>query len=124
MGIALRVIVNLARQNRREVFQLLKEWTSSNNKWVRRRAMASIATYIRAKPDDAEYCLKIVENLMEEEDKNVRKAVAWALREISKRDPEAVYNFLIKYASSQNRNTKWIVRSGSRKLPKNLKIKT
>ena len=116
-ALALRVIVNLAKQNRREVFQLLREWTASNNKWVRRLAMASIATYIRARPSDAEHCLKIVENLMEEEDRDVRKAVAWALREISKKNPRKVYDFLQKYINSRNKNTRWIVKEGSRKLP-------
>ena len=79
--------------------------------------MASIATYIRARPSDAEHCLKIVENLMEEEDRDVRKAVAWALREISKKNPRKVYDFLQKYISSRNKNTRWIVKEGSRKLP-------
>ena len=116
--LALRVIVNLAKQNQEEMFYLLKKWTKSNNKWVRRLSAASIPPFIRAKPSEAKICLKIIENLMEDEDLDVKKAVAWALREISKKDPKAVYEFLLNYINTQNKDTKWIIKEGTKKLPK------
>ncbi|MCD6411680.1 MAG: DNA alkylation repair protein [Thermoplasmata archaeon] len=85
--------------------------------------MATIAPYIRAKPNEAKLCLEVVEKLMREEDKNVRKAIAWALREISKKDPKTAHEFLQRYASSEDVNTRWIVREGSKKFQeKNLTI--
>ena len=100
---ALRVVVNLAKQNKKETFELLKKWTTSKNKWIKRLAMATIAPYIRAKPNEAKLCLEVVEKLMHEGDKNVRKAIAWALREISKKDPKTAHEFLQRYASSEDR---------------------
>ena len=94
--IALRVLVNLVKQNREEMFSILEEWVYSENKWVRRFAMATVPPLIRAKPEIAETCLKLIEKLMDERDRDVKKAVAWALREISKKNPEAVYNFSTK----------------------------
>ena len=122
-ALALRVIVNLAKQNKQEIFLLLKEWVGSKNKWVRRLAMATIAPYIRAKPKDAEPCLGIIEKLMEEKDRDVRKAIAWALREVSKKNPKIVYEFLRRYVDSTDANTRWIVKEGSKKLPKNCRDK-
>ena len=55
---ALRVVVNLAKQNKKETFELLKKWTTSKNKWIKRLAMATIAPYIRAKPNEAKLCLE------------------------------------------------------------------
>jgi len=52
-----------------------------------------------------------------------KKAVAWALREISKKNAKAVYNFLQKYGNSKDVSTRWIIREGSRKLPENLRKK-
>jgi len=85
---------------------------------VRRLAMATIPPLIRAKLETVEACLKLIERLMNEGDRDVRKAVAWALREISKKNPEAVYNFLQGYTGSNNVNTRWIIKEGSKKLPK------
>ena len=121
--LALRVVVNLAKQNREEVFLLLREWTNSKNKWIRRLAMATIAPYIRAKPGEVKLCLEVIEKLMREKDRDVKKAVAWALREISKKNPKVVYEFLQRYIASKDENTKWIVKEGSKKLPENLKKK-
>jgi len=121
-ALALRVFVNLAKQNKKETFQLLKKWASSKNKWVRRLAMTTIAPYIRAKSNEAKLCLEIVKKLMQK-DKDVRKAIAWALREISKKDPKATYEFLQRYASSEDANTRWVVRKGPKKLPEILKEK-
>lgn len=121
--LALRVVVNLAKQNREEIFLLLKEWANSKNKWIRRLAMATVAPYIRAKPSDVKPCLEVIEKLMREKDRDVKKAVAWALREISKKNPKAVYEFLQRYIASKDENTKWIVKEGSKKLPENLKKK-
>jgi len=45
------------------------------------------------------------------------------LREISKRDPELVFNFLLRYINSHEKNIRWIVREGSKKLPRELRNK-
>ena len=47
--------------------------------------MATIPPLIRTKLGTTEACLKLIEKLMDERDRDVRKAVAWALREISKK---------------------------------------
>jgi 3-methyladenine DNA glycosylase AlkD len=49
-------------------------------------------------------------------DADIKKAVAWTLREISKREPEMVNNFLKSYQDSPNKNTQWIMKQGSKKL--------
>ena len=54
---------------------------------------------------------------MRERDRDVKKAVAWTLREISKKNPKVVYEFLQRYIASKDENTKWIVKEGSKKLP-------
>jgi len=120
-ALALRVVTNLVKKNKGEAFSLLREWAASENKWVRRLSVATIASYVKSRPGDARLCLEVIEELMHEGDKDVKRAVAWALREISKRDPEAVYKFLLKYAQSNDVNTRWIVKEGSKKLQENRK---
>ncbi len=114
--LALRVVVNLAIQNQREVFSILKRWIHSDNKWIRRLAIATIPPYIRAKKEEAKTCLEILDEVMQERDKDVKKAIGWALREISKKDEQAVFDFLQKWASTYDKNTKQIVKDGMKKL--------
>ena len=116
--LALRVVVNLAVQNQKEIFSLMEQWIKSENKWVRRLAIATIPPYIRAKKSESKICLEFLDKVMRESDKDVKKAIGWALREVTKKDPLFVYEFLKKWAKDDDKNTKWIIREGMRKLPK------
>lgn len=114
--LALRVIVNLAVQNQKEIFSMM-EWIKFENKWVRRLAVATIPPYIRAKRTESKLCLEFLNNVMQEKDKDVKKAIGWALREITKKDEKAVFEFLKKWAEVDDKNTRWIIKEGMKKLP-------
>ncbi len=116
--LALRVIVNLARQNQKEVFLIMEKWIVSENKWIRRLAVATIPPFIRRMPNDSKRLLALLERVMREKEKDVKKAVGWALREISKKDSKGVYEFLKKWAKVNDKNTKWIIKDGMKKLTK------
>jgi 3-methyladenine DNA glycosylase AlkD len=116
--LSLKVIVNLAVQNQKELFSLMHEWITSKNKWIRRLAVATIPPFIRAKGMESKICLKLLNKAMKEEDRDVKKAISWALREITKKDPKSVFEFLQKWAKVDNKNTKWIIKEGMKKLAK------
>ena len=117
---ALRVVTTLALQNSNEIFSMMEEWIKSDNKWLRRLAVATIPPYIRASKNESQICLAFISRAMDEKDREVKKAIAWALREISKKDMHKVFEFLKSRASSNNKNTRWIVKEGMRKLDKHL----
>ncbi|MDI6603442.1 MAG: DNA alkylation repair protein, partial [Patescibacteria group bacterium] len=106
---ALRVIVNLAVQNQKEMFSLMHEWIKSENKWVRRLAVATIPPYIRAKKTESKICLELLDNVMREDDKDVKKAVGWALREVTKKDPNSIFNFLSRHTKIEDKNTRLMI---------------
>ena len=114
--LALKTMVNLAVSNREDTFSLLNRWIESPNKWLRRLAVATIPPYIRARNEESMFCLEFLDKTMKEKDKDVKKAVAWALREISKKDPEAVFNFLMRWKEYKDKNTEWIIKEGMKKL--------
>ncbi|GEM_PF-675728 len=115
--LSLRVVVNLAVQNKKETFSIMKKWIKSENKWIRRLAVATIPPYIRAEPENSKICLEFLDKVMQEKDKDVKKAIGWALREITKKDPEAVFEFLKKWAEVDDKNTRWVIKEGMKKLP-------
>ncbi len=92
--LALRVTVNLMVRKQHEMFLLLREWLKNKNKWVKRLAVTPIPPFIRVKPTMSKACLEFL-----------REAIGWALREISKKDPEQVYLFLKELAEKGNRKS-------------------
>ena len=79
---------------------LIKRWARSKDRWWRRAAVVStvpLNNKARGGSGDVDRTLMICEMLAADRDDMVVKAVSWALRELSKRDREAVRRFLSKY---------------------------
>ena len=69
------------------------------------------------------YAGKMIERGDEDfrKDKNTKKAVIHILKEVMKKDPKAVSEFLIRVADADGKNTRWIVKGGMNNLSKNKK---
>lgn len=103
--------------HRDRILDLASECTKNEGKWIKRFGVATIVEVAHNKSlEIPKEVFDIVKPLMATEDPDVKKAIAWALREISKREPKMVKNFLKDYQNSQDKNTRWIVREGSNKL--------
>lgn len=89
----------------------------NKNKWIKRFGIVTVVELAHNKKlKISTKVFEIIKPLMTAEDADIKKAVAWALREISKRKPEMVRDFLKNYQKSQNKNTQWIIKDGSKKL--------
>ena len=91
---------NFAQQS---IYGLLRspKFRLCRNFVYRRLAVATILPYIRAKNEETKICLEILNSVMKEKDKDVKKAIGWALREISKKNEEETFNFLKKMGNLQ-----------------------
>jgi 3-methyladenine DNA glycosylase AlkD len=72
-------------------------WARSRDRWWRRAALvATVPLNSKAQGGggDARRTLAVATRLIEDRDDMVVKAMSWALRELSKRDPESVLDFL------------------------------
>lgn len=82
----------------RQVSQaLIQRWARSGDRWWRRTALVStvpLNSKARGGSGDTDRTLMICEMLVEDGDDMVVKALSWALRELSKRDPGSVRQFL------------------------------
>lgn len=79
---------------------LIRRWARSKDRWWRRAALVStvpLNTKARGGKGDSERTLKICEMFVEDRDEMVVKALSWALRELAKRDPPAVRQFLSRH---------------------------
>jgi len=109
---------NVIQRHPEMVLPCCRDWVQSEDKWTRRFGVAVLTSLPRDKayrPSEREFA--ILDAVMADEAREVQDAVAWALREMSKRDPAAVAAYLHRYASSSNRHTRRIVKQAVKTLP-------
>ena len=62
---------------------------------------------------------EILDLVMADNEKDVKKAVSWVLREITNKNPDEVAEFLTRWAkANQGKDARWIIKDGMKKLPK------
>ena len=99
------------------VLPLSEKWIKSENKWIRRFGVVTLRGYKRVQTTNEVF--KILDLVMEDKDSDVKKAVSWILREITKKNLDKVAEFLTRWAKTNpNKDTRWVIKDGMKKLPK------
>lgn len=79
---------------------VVRRWAGSKDRWWRRAAVVctvALNNKARGGVGDAQSTLMICRLLATDRDDMVIKALSWALRELSKRDPNSVSRFLLEH---------------------------
>ncbi len=98
-----------------------RDWVQDEDTWTRRFGVVVLTSLPKGKsgktfrPSEREFA--ILDAVMDDEAEEVQKAVAWALREMCKRDPTAVDGYLRRYVRSTSPPTRRIIKEAMRKLP-------
>jgi len=99
------------------VLPLSENWIKSENKWIRRFGVVTLRGY--KKVQTTKEVFNILDLVMEDNEKDIKKAVSWVLREITKKNPDEVAEFLTRWAKANpGKDTRWIIKDGMKKLPK------
>jgi len=109
---------NVVQRHPEAVLPHCQAWVQGKDKWTRRFGVAVLTSLPKDKgyrPSQAEFA--ILDAVMGDEAREVQDAVAWALREIGKRHPAPVADFLRRHAQRARRHTRRIVREAMKKLP-------
>lgn len=96
--------------------QHIEKLLKSDNFWDRRVAVVStVALNLKSRggSGDTPRTIAVCEKVVDDGEDLIRKALSWALRELSKRDPQAVRDFLDKY---QKRLAGLVIREVNHKL--------
>jgi len=96
----------------------LMSWTGSENRWRRRAAAVSLVPIAR-KGEMLEEAFQISDRLMTDEDDMVQKGVGWLLKEASRRHPEEVREYLLRW---RDRASALVLRYASEKLPEEKRV--
>jgi len=92
-----------SRYSEREKRDILDRLADSSNLW--RQRIAIVATLTTTRHDDFRYVLRYAERLLKHPHDLIHKAVGWMLRELGKRDMEALRAFLEQHYDELNRTT-------------------
>ena len=99
------------------VLPLSEKWVKSENKWIRRFGVVTLRGYKKVKTTNEVF--KILDLVMEDKEKDIKKAVSWVLREITKKNPDDVAEFLTRWAKANpGKDARGRIKEGMKKLPK------
>ncbi|MBC8521027.1 MAG: DNA alkylation repair protein [Methanomicrobia archaeon] len=100
------------------VLPLSEKWSKSENKWIRRFGVVTLRGYKRIQTTNEVF--KILDLVMKDNEKDIKKAVSWVLREITKKNPDEVAEFLTRWAKANpNKDARWIIKEGMKRIDNN-----
>ena len=92
----------------------LRTWARDRDFWVRRTALLAQLRALRHGGGDFALFAEIAAPMLEEREFFIRKAIGWVLREVSKKRPELVRDFLAEHGARASGLTR---REASKYLP-------
>ena len=103
------------------ILPLSEKWIKSADKWIRRFGIVTLRGYKKVQTTNKVF--KILDLVMEDNEKEIKKAVSWILREITKKNLDEVAEFLTGWAkANQGKDARWVIKDGMKKLPKEKQI--
>jgi 3-methyladenine DNA glycosylase AlkD len=75
----------------------IKRWARDDDFWIRRSALLSLLPALRRGEGDFALFERLAEPMLDEREFFIRKAIGWVLREVSKRRPALVADFVRRY---------------------------
>ena len=116
-GLAMYGVRPIVYSNPELVLPLSEKWINSCDKWTRRFGVVTLLGYKRV--GATERVFELLDMVMEDGERDVRKAVSWILREITSQNPDEVAEFLIRWARAHpSRDARRVITDGMKKLAK------
>jgi 3-methyladenine DNA glycosylase AlkD len=82
-----------------ELGPTLDRWAEDPDFWVRRAALLALLKPLRRGEGDFDRFGRYADAMLEEREFFIRKAIGWVLREVSKKRPKLVYDWLLPRAA-------------------------
>lgn len=111
-------LVGAVLEKDKKAYNYLKMWSKSDNFWMRRASLIAQILPFRKGKGDIKLLFKLAEGMLGEKEFFIRKAIGWTLRDLSKTNPEAVFDYLM---TIKGRASGLTLREGSKRLPEKQK---
>lgn len=107
-------VVALIVGESRSALKLLPAWARDDDFWVRRTALLAQLPQLRREGGDFALFARLASGMLDEREFFIRKAIGWVLREVSKKRPQLVFEFLREHRDEVAALT---LREGAKYLP-------
>jgi 3-methyladenine DNA glycosylase AlkD len=107
--LAMDALEPIVRKKPEEWLSATESWLDDENKWVRRASVIVIGRLPLKRPDYARRCLGLIGQLLNDEDEDVKKAVSFAIRLVTRGEIGPVHEFLTQYVPPENPAATWVL---------------
>jgi 3-methyladenine DNA glycosylase AlkD len=118
--LAMRALEPIVRKDPEQWLRAVEPWLTGENRWVRRVGVIVVGRLPMVHPTYATRCLDLTEQLLLDEQVEVRKAVSFAIRLCARGETGPVRDFLAAHVPPEDPAATWVlcdaIRSMSNKL--------
>lgn len=115
LAMALEVIV---RQEPEAWLPAMEPWLADENKWVRRAGVTVVARLPMKRPAYVARCLDLAGRLLHDEERDVKRAVSFAIRLAARGEIAPVRDFLARHVPPEDPAATWVLCDAIRSMAK------
>lgn len=116
--LAMEALEPIVRKKPEKYLAALESWVRDENKWVQRAAVTVIGRLPMKRGEYTARCLEMIAPALGDPDRDVRRAVSFAIRMGARGDPAAVRTFIKKHSGSADPSVIWVMCDAMRSMTK------
>lgn len=117
---AMRAVEPVVRKDPERWLPAMAAWIGDENKWVQRTGVTVVGRLPMKSPAYTARCVAMIEPRLGAEDRDVRKAVSFAIRLAARGEVTPVYDFLARHVPPDDPAATWVLCGSVRKMTKKL----
>lgn len=118
--LAMDALEPIVRKKPDEWLGMIESWLSDDNKWVRRAGITVIGRLAMKHSSYTKQCLELSEQLLFDDDQDVKRAVSFAIRLCARGDITLTREFLAQHVPPENNAATWVLCDIIRSMAKHL----
>jgi 3-methyladenine DNA glycosylase AlkD len=118
--LAMKALEPVLRRDPETWLDRLGAWVEEDDKWVRRAAMTAIGRLPMVAPDQTARCVALLEPALGDPDRDVKRALSFALRVSARGQVEPVKQFIREHRDATDADSLWVLSDVIRSMTRQL----
>ena len=118
--LAMNALEPIVRKKPEQWLRAMESWLADGNKWVRRAGVTVVGRLPMKRPEYTTRCLEMAEQLLGDDEQDVKRAVSFAIRLSARGKVEPVRDFLARHVPPANPAAAWVLCDAIRSMAKKL----
>jgi 3-methyladenine DNA glycosylase AlkD len=107
--LAMKALEPILRRNPEDWLEHLGTWVTDENKWVRRAGLTAIGRLPMKQPAYTARCVELLAPALGDPDKDVKRALSFALRLCARGEVEPVKDFIRLHRAASDTDSLWVL---------------